>query len=299
MSSGIDHWRSIIFKTRQGGAAVSYQSPFWRQHVYTLAIVGFVVFVALTIIAMLCYPGGTVTDVTTSGYSFFENFFSDLGFTVSRAGQPNTVSALLFTTALTMAGLGLAFFFVAFRQFFTGSSKERWLSGTGSVFGVFTGICFVGVAFTPVNLFKDIHLDFVFGAFRAFPVAAICYAAAIFLGRSYPRRYGLVFAAFSVLLVLYLLLIEIGPDADTLEGMIIQATGQKIIAYASIITILLQAIGAKRLASPQDSGRDRRGNFRSSPRDPCPEPALGRGASSGRCVRNGPSGPPAELADRR
>jgi len=234
---------------------VPYQSHFWRQQVFTWVIISFILFGLLTLVAMFCYPGGTMTDATTSGYLFFSNFFSDLGITETYAGQPNTLSAVLFIAALIMAGCGLAVFFIAFRQFFLTSAAERWFSGIGSCCGVIAGICFVGVALTPANLYMDIHLQFVFWAFRAFPLAVLCYAIAIFFGHRYPRRFAFVFVAFGILLVLYLLLIEQGPDIRTPAGMVIQATGQKVIVYATILTVLIQALGAKQVARERNNTR--------------------------------------------
>jgi hypothetical protein len=225
-----------------------YQSLFWRQHVFTLVIISLVLFVVLTGAAMLFYPGGTMTDATHPGYSFRLNFFSELGFTVSHAGQPNTVSAALFGVALAMAGSGLACFFIAFPQFFVHSTEGKWLSAIGSLFGLITAICFIGVALSPANLYEAIHLEFVFLAFRAFPVAVFFYVLAIFRGGHYPKRLAIVFIAFGFLLLLYLLLIETGPSVHTPEGMMIQATGQKIIVYASIVSVLIQAFAAKGIA---------------------------------------------------
>jgi len=52
---------------------------------------------------MVFYRGGTITDPASAGYSFFTNFFSDLGMTVGHAGQPKTVSMVLFMVALSIA----------------------------------------------------------------------------------------------------------------------------------------------------------------------------------------------------
>src|SRR4030065_92850 len=95
-------------------------SPSMHKHLFTLVIAGCLLFVALTALAMLFYPGGTQTDPAAPGYSFFHNFFSELGLARSHAGGPNTISAALFTAALTMAGGGLVLFFLAFPQFFMG-----------------------------------------------------------------------------------------------------------------------------------------------------------------------------------
>ena len=75
-------------------------------------------FIILTVIAMLIYPGGTQTDPSSEGYSFWRNFFSELGMTVTESGASNPIGAVLFFAALTGAGMALILFFVAVLQFF-------------------------------------------------------------------------------------------------------------------------------------------------------------------------------------
>lgn len=221
----------------------------WRRKAFSWVAVGCVQFVILTVVAMWFYPGGTITDPTTQGYSFFTNFFSELGLTRTHSGGPNTISFILFFVALTVAGAGLALFFVAFRSFFVQSTAGKVLSAVGSLFGIASGICFIGVAWTPANLQPALHGQFVMWAFEAFPVAAILYAVAILLHKSYPKRFALVFIAFAALLVLYLVLMMRGTGFATPQGLAIQATGQKAIVYASIISILLQSLAARKRVS--------------------------------------------------
>jgi hypothetical protein len=218
----------------------------WRRKAFSWVAVGCVQFVILTVVAMWFYPGGTIADPTTQGYSFFANFFSELGLTRTHSGGPNTVSFVLFFVALTLAGAGLVLFFVVFRSLFAQSGVLRVLSAIGSLFGVLSGICFIGVACTPANLRPSLHGQFVLWAFEAFPVAVILYAIAILLHKSYPKRFAVVFIAFAALLVLYLVLIMRGPEFATRQGLMIQATGQKAIVYASIISILIQSLAARR-----------------------------------------------------
>ena len=219
----------------------------WRQRVFSVIMFGCVLFVVLTLVAMPFYPGGTSADHTASGYSFFSNFFSDLGLTETRTGHPNTVSAILFFTAMVMGGAGLVLFFMAFPQFFTKSKSGRLLSRIGSIFGVISAVCFIGIGFTPANLYKEAHMAFVMWAFQILPLAVILYAVAILREPDYPNRYGFVFVAFAVLLVLYVALIITGPARDSPEGLMIQVTGQKAIVYAIIISIFIQAYGARKL----------------------------------------------------
>jgi hypothetical protein len=214
---------------------------FWQKNVYCYVFIGCGLFVLLTVVAMFTYPGGTFTDGLTVGYNFFHNFFSDLGRVTAPNGQPNTVSMILFITALTIAGLGLVFFFIAFRQFFKTDETGKWLSLLGTIIGAASGLCFVGIACAPYDLFLDIHYDLVFWAFRTFLFAVGIYAFVIFRQDVYPRVYGWIFVAFAVLLAAYIGLLEFGPAASTPSGLVIQATGQKIIVYISIVSVMAQA----------------------------------------------------------
>lgn len=218
---------------------------FLRRRIFDLIIGGCLLFVALTALAMLVYPGGTATDPTTRGYSFFTNFFSDLGRTQARNGQPNTLAAALFFVALNGAGAALIAFALAFARFFTRTRWDRALALLGALAGVVAGACFIGVAFTPANLASALHNQFVFGAFEAFTVAALAYFVALARAPDYPQRFAAVFGAFTLLLLLYLGLLFFGPHPRTAEGLLIQATGQKIIVYASIVSVLIQALGAR------------------------------------------------------
>lgn len=217
------------------------KSPFWQKHVYRFVFIGCGLFVLLTIAAMLAYPGGTFTGETIVGYDFFRNFFSDLGRVTAPNGGSNTVSLILFFTALTLAGIGLALFFIAFRDFFTEDGTGTLLSLLGTVIGVASGMCFVGIALSPYDLFFDIHYQLVFWAFRTFLVSVAFYAHVIFRQNEYPRRYGWIFVAFTVFLASYLLLLTYGPEASTPSGLVIQATGQKVIVYVSILSVMAQS----------------------------------------------------------
>jgi len=218
---------------------------FWRQGVFSLIMIGCAVVVVFTVVAILFYAGGTLIDPTTPGYLFTTNYFSDLGLTWTYARLPNKVSAILFIAALTLAGVGLTLFFLAFPQFFSASRWGSLLSGIGSTFDAIAGICVVGVALTPANLCLGLHLAVMMWAFRTFTAAVICYTIAIFREREYPNRFGLVFLAFAVLLALYVLLLVAGPAYDSPEGTMAQAVGQKIIVYASVTGIFIIVSNAR------------------------------------------------------
>jgi hypothetical membrane protein len=220
------------------------KSPFWQKHVHRLVFIGCGLFVLLTVAAMFAYPGGTFTSETTEGYDFFRNFFSDLGRVTAPNGEPNTVSLIFFFTALTLAGIGLVLFFIAFRSFFMNDGTGTLLSLLGTVIGIASGLCFVGIALAPYDLFFEIHYQLVFWAFRTFLIAVAVYSLVIFRQNTYPRHYGWIFVAFTVFLAGYILLLEFGPEATTPTGLVIQAMGQKVIVYVSILSVMAQSWAA-------------------------------------------------------
>ncbi|MCI0397052.1 MAG: hypothetical protein L0332_36060 [Chloroflexi bacterium] len=213
----------------------------WRPRAFQMTMISAGLFVALTLLAMLVYPGGTYTDPAAARYQFFNNFFSDLGRTRAFDGEPNTVSLLLFSSALAMSGLGLVAFFLAMPFLFRRRRLHYGLAIAGSVFGVIAGLSYIGVALTPADQYGEAHSNFVFSAFGFFFVAVLFYIPAMFLDREYPRFYPAVFVAFALLLAAYLWLLFFGPRSE--GALTLQVTGQKIIAYAAIVAIMFQGYG--------------------------------------------------------
>src|SRR5690348_10153319 len=86
------------------------QNAFWRVGVFRIVVLIGLLFYLLITLSMLLYPGGTKADHNTQGYSFFTNFLSDLGQTVSLSGQPNIPSMVLFCIAMALAGIATLLF---------------------------------------------------------------------------------------------------------------------------------------------------------------------------------------------
>jgi hypothetical membrane protein len=216
-----------------------------RQFFLTIAV-GCAMFVVFTLVAMLTYTGGTPSDHTAPGYSFTQNFLSNLGMLTAESGRPNWVSAALFFIALGAAGACLVIFFVFFPRFFQNTRLQRVLSLIGSILGVLAGISFIGIAFTPADIARPSHVFFVMWAFRLFPLAVLFYVPVLFMDKSYPKVYAWVFAIFCLMLIGYYLLLTNGPSFTSPGGLVIQVVGQKVISYASILSIGIQSLGAYR-----------------------------------------------------
>ncbi len=207
---------------------------------------GCALFVVLTVIAMFTYAGGAVDNHTYSGYSFTHSFLSNLGMLTALSGKPNWVSAILFFVALSLAGICLVIFFILFPRLFWHTRLQRILTLIGSILGILAGISFTGIAFAPADIARPAHIQFVMWAFRLFPLAVLFYVPVLFIDPQYPKLYAWVFAIFCLMLIGYYLLMTEGPSFSSPEGLVIQVVGQKVISYASILSILVQSLGAYR-----------------------------------------------------
>ena len=234
---------------------------FWQVGAFRITVVVSILFFVLTTIAMLLYPGGTLINPHSHGYSFFLNFLSDLGRFSTPSGQSNLASMVLFTIALSLGALGIALFFIAFTQLFTASGIALWLSRLGAGCGLVASVCFLGVAGVPLDLNGRVHNLFLDTAFVSFLVAFLLIFLAVLLTPGLPRRFTGVFGAFAVVLAGYTIflicLLLFGPAAGTPTWEIIQATGQKVIVSASILTALIQSLNVPPLllknAEPQST----------------------------------------------
>ena len=117
-----------------------------KRKLLILCLVGFAFYGILNVLAMVFYPGGTSSDAEKTGYSFLENFFSDLGMVRTYTGQPNTLSSLLFATALVLVGLVLMLFFLLLSTYFPEPSLGKNLSRAGTLAGIVSGISCIGIA---------------------------------------------------------------------------------------------------------------------------------------------------------
>ncbi|MCP4760307.1 MAG: DUF998 domain-containing protein [archaeon] len=213
----------------------------WRNSVYIYGMFTAIQFVVLTIIAMLVYPGGTYYEHDTVGYNFFENYFSDLGRTITHSGADNTVGWAFFTLSICIGGSSIALFFIAVLKQFKEKEKAKWFAIPGSILGIICGISFIGIGLAPSDTLHELHLLFVYMAFGLAFITAAFYTIAGLKNPDYPRKATYALLIFSICIFLYLILMFWGPSEETAIGLFIQATGQKLIVYLLIIVFFIQA----------------------------------------------------------
>jgi len=215
-----------------------------QKYLLILCLIGFSTYSILNVLAMIFYPGGTSSNAEKTGYSFLENFFSDLGMVRTYAGETNTLSSLLFAISLLVVGFVLILFFLLFSAYFDEPSLAKNLSRAGMVAGVVSGISCIGIALTPWDRFLEAHMIFAYCLSVSFLAVALLYSTAIFRNPIYPNAYAILFIAYFAFLLVFVVLMIFGPDIESIMGTRLLATGQKICIYSGMICMFVQVIGA-------------------------------------------------------
>ena len=206
---------------------------------------------------MALYPGGTRLDPDTDGYSFTQNAFSDLGRTVARNGEPNTLSATLFVLGLTPAGFGLAGFFVALLPLVSNHSRARAVAWVGCLAGIVAGVAYVAVAWLPANRVPFEHVMAQNWAFRSFLVASVLLGFVTARSTIFSLRTAAVWWMFGGLLLAFILIGIFGPSRRTEAGLVIQVVAQKIIVFSALVIVAFQSHEAQRASRRLAGGTSR------------------------------------------
>ncbi|MFX1411354.1 MAG: hypothetical protein ACFFA6_13470 [Promethearchaeota archaeon] len=210
-------------------------------------MVGSLQFIILTFIAMFYYKGGTYIDPTTSGYLFWNNFFSDLGRTIAHSGLTNRISFMIFTITLLIWGFSHIPFYSVLSSNFKENKKQIKLSKIGSILGILTGISYIGIALTPSDTLNDAHNIFVLIAFSSIFFSIILYSITIYHSKLYSNFYFYVLVISAIILGIYYSFLFLVPDNTTPIGLFIHVVGQKIAVYNLLITGFILGYGAWKL----------------------------------------------------
>jgi len=179
-------------------------------------------FLLLTFLAALFYPGG---------YDYFGYYFSDLGAVEARNGEPNSISRLLFSMALTMIALTLIPFWLIIRRLFRESKVEKVLSVLGSILGLLSSPFAIGVGLFPIDTQLETHFIVTLILVLLFALASLLYSIAIILNQNYSNYLGLV--------AFVLFAISVASFATSLSDPSLGAFLQKVVGYGYFIWTLI------------------------------------------------------------
>ena len=219
-----------------------------RFFITTLPRYSMIIYIILNITAMLMYAGGNINDHSQEGYSLIRNFFSDLGRRYSLAGDSNLISCVLFNSSLTIVGLTFMTLFYKARLIF---SDNKFLIFIATFFGVYSGFSYIGVGFTPADLYLEAHIFFAHWAFRALFAASILYSILIFRTDGFENKYAYAFIIFGIMVFCYVIYSEVVLDdpRDNPASLIKHVVAQKMVVFWILFAVYIYSVGAGKYLS--------------------------------------------------
>jgi len=197
--------------------------------------------------AMFCYPGGTFRDRSTQGYSWSQNFLSDLGATVAWDGRPNRSSAALFAAGFGLLALSGAIGAVGFVRLHLASPPARRAARVAGTAGVLSCASLLATALTPADRFLFLHVRFSWLALAAAECACLFFALASWSDTRFSRGVTLGWLALSALPAILAATTRWGPGVASDNGLTVQATTQKLASVALLLIGAYQMSQAERV----------------------------------------------------
>ncbi len=189
-----------------------------------LGLIGIILFITLTIVSMFLYP---------DGYSFFGDYFSTLGRTISYGGAPNLPARILFVIACVTAGITIIPFWIIFRKFFIETKRIKALSFLGSCCGIIASPFLALLAIFTTDTQYDPHIISSILFFAFFGVAVLIYSIAIILNNTYNNIFAYIGFALVVTIIIYITIFFNTP---------LNAAVQKFCVYGIIIWVFLNIL---------------------------------------------------------
>ena len=210
----------------------------------TIPRIAALLFILLQLLGMKVYPGGTMYDASSQGYSFSKNFFSDMGAYAARNGDPNYFSMILFSMSLTIVGITFISYYLLLPRLLGSDRINYILAWAGTLFAIGGSVCMIGTGFTPSDVVFAPHVFFANNIFHCFLVTALFYTIVIFRSDGLRKRYAIGYAMFFLSIFIYVMILQYGPSANSGESaLIFQVLSQKVIVIVFCFSVVHQTFG--------------------------------------------------------
>ena len=197
---------------------------------------------------MSLYPGGTMFNFESEGYTFSENFFSDIGAYTARNGEPNYLSMILFSFSLSIVGVTFILYYFTLPLVFSSDKLNYLLALIGTLFAFVGSVCLIGTGLTPSDLVLESHQFFANNIFYSFLITSFFYMIAILRSNQIEKKYAIGYFIFFLSIFIYVGILNFGPSADlNNSALIFQVVSQKLIVFVFVFSVLHQTFGFYKL----------------------------------------------------
>jgi hypothetical membrane protein len=213
-------------------------------HPFQWMFISAVNFIICTALAMLFYPGGKYHDHVSRGYSFIENFFSDLGRWHTFDGGTKWISLVLFVYAMCMLAAGTIIFVQAFLQDHADRKRYPIAYHAALISTLLFAVFLLGVPLTPYDLVLDAHMFTTRAAFIMMVPLSWSISYLVYKHEEIPNRYVILLFSVSFALIVYIYILFWGPRVS--ENPYFQPIAQKVIVYLLSFSLMYLAYGCKK-----------------------------------------------------
>jgi methylmalonyl-CoA mutase cobalamin-binding subunit len=188
---------------------------------------------------MFVYPGGTVLDPHRAGYSFSQNFLSDLGMTVTHSGQSNAFGAGLFMASFGLMALAVFACAVGFVRIHSSAPRARFFARAGGIGALLVGGGLIGAALSPANVATSLHMSFATMASAAAPASVLLFGVASARDRRFPLGVSVAWYVLAGAASAWFAM-RWGPPVTTSGTLTFYATVQKAVAITVVGAVIYQ-----------------------------------------------------------
>ena len=193
----------------------------------------------VVVVLMWLYQGGSLFRPEAIHYIYDQNYLSDLGRTQSFSLHPNPIW-FLYSITLGLVGIGTGLFFYALQQIL--DSRFKLLV---AVLGIISGLGYIGIALSPVDVQLGQHLFWGQIAYFSFFFALLLFNI-LLQGSRYPYIYNCVLVL-NIFLFAFLLLSLFGPSSkEGVSALQLKTLAQKMMVGLQIIisVLIIRRIGS-------------------------------------------------------
>jgi len=195
--------------------------------------------------AMLSYPGGTLGDRSSAGYSLSMNYLSDLGMTVAYNGRSNRLGATIFSVSVFILVVGFGSLVLQLSRLYPAPSR-RW-ARAGGIAAVMACVAFAGVAITPEDQMMSVRVAFTVWAWRITAFCPLLLAIASAKTDRFSRNVTIAWVALTGVLFGYAALLALSHTVFTLNGQI-EVIAQKVVTATTGGLLLVISLGIEKRA---------------------------------------------------
>ena len=209
---------------------------------FILPILSIVIFIICVLLGALTYDGGNSLELNAPGYSFSNNYLSDLGRIKSISGMENSIPYYCFNGSLIILSAIFSVFFLYLPCLYDESHRVQSISRIGSCFGFLAGICFAGVALTPTDLFFTSHKFFANWLYRLLCLSMFFYSFVYILMEKNNILFSFIFSLIGLVVAFKIILSDFGLANLFSEPHTIRVLAQKIASIALVIGVPMMTI---------------------------------------------------------